>query len=97
MTMSIAHATEARKSDGLLPLWVGIAIYALLLAVGSGLLNDPDTYWQIMLGQWMLDHHAVPRTDLYSFTMQGQPWISTQWLARFERRFGAPPSESAGR
>jgi hypothetical protein len=82
MTMSLAHATEVRKLDGLLPLWVGIGVYALLLAVGSGLLNDPDTYWQITLGQWMLDHHAVPRTDLYSFTMQGQPWISTQWLAQ---------------
>jgi hypothetical protein len=82
MTMSVAHTSEARRLDGLLPLWVGIGVYALLLAVGSGLLNDPDTYWQITLGQWMLDHHAVPRTDLYSFTMQGQPWISTQWLAQ---------------
>ena len=82
MTMSIVRATEARKADSLLPLWVGIGVYALLLAVGSGLLNDPDTYWQITLGQWMLDHHAVPRTDIYSFTMQGQPWISTQWLAQ---------------
>lgn len=86
MTMSAVHAreasNEARKLDGLLPLWVGIGVYALLLTVGSGLLNDPDTYWQITLGQWMLDHHAVPRTDLYSFTMQGQPWISTQWLSQ---------------
>ncbi|MGL4559232.1 MAG: hypothetical protein ACRCV5_17170, partial [Afipia sp.] len=24
----------------------------------------------------------VPVTDVYSFTMQGQPWISTQWLAQ---------------
>ncbi|UGV25733.1 hypothetical protein E0H22_08570 [Rhodopseudomonas boonkerdii] len=82
MTMSLAHAPSSRRLDGLLPFWVGIGVYALLLAVGSGLLNDPDTYWQITLGQWMLDHHAVPRTDIYSFTMQGQPWISTQWLAQ---------------
>ncbi|RYX99096.1 MAG: hypothetical protein EON84_01985 [Bradyrhizobiaceae bacterium] len=82
MTTSVAHTIEARKLDGLLPLWVGIGVYALLLVVGSGLLNDPDTYWQITLGQWMLEHHAVPRTDIYSFTMQGQPWISTQWLAQ---------------
>lgn len=80
--MSLAHAPSSRRLDGLLPFWVGIGVYALLLAVGSGLLNDPDTYWQITLGQWMLDHHAVPRTDIYSFTMQGQPWISTQWLAQ---------------
>jgi hypothetical protein len=24
----------------------------------------------------------VPQTDVYSFTMRGQPWISTQWLAQ---------------
>jgi len=29
-----------------------------------------------------LNHHAVPETDVYSFTMRGQPWISTQWLAQ---------------
>lgn len=79
---SIAHAADARKRDAILPLWVGIGVYALLLTVGSALLNDPDTYWQIRLGEWMLANHAVPRTDFYSFTMAGQPWISTQWLAQ---------------
>src|SRR6476660_4937402 len=34
--------------------------------------------------RWTVDlnHHAVPETDVYSFTMRGQPWISTQWLAQ---------------
>ncbi|QUS38949.1 hypothetical protein RPMA_09015 [Tardiphaga alba] len=82
MTMSIARTATRSPLQGLLPLWVGIGVYALLLAVGRGLLNDPDTYWQITLGQWMLDHQAVPRVDIYSFTMHGQPWISTQWLAQ---------------
>ncbi|MET0969867.1 MAG: hypothetical protein ABWY18_11740 [Tardiphaga sp.] len=83
MTMSVTHPIEARKAlPGLLPLWVALAVYVLLLAVGARLLNDPDTYWQIMVGQWILDHRAVPHTDIYSFTMHGQPWISTQWLAQ---------------
>jgi hypothetical protein len=38
--------------------------------------------WQITIGQWIVDHGAVPTTDVYSFTMRGQPWISTQWLAQ---------------
>jgi hypothetical protein len=38
--------------------------------------------WQIAVGQWILDHRAVPETDVFSFTMYGQPWISTQWLAQ---------------
>ena len=67
---------------GLLPLWVGLGVYALFLVAGNRLLIDPDTMWQITVGQWILDHHAVPHTDVYSFTMRGQPWISMQWLAQ---------------
>ena len=51
-------------------------------SAGNRLLIDPDTMWQITVGQWILDHRAVPETDVYSFTMRGQPWISTQWLAQ---------------
>jgi hypothetical protein len=83
MTMSVTNTVEdVRPLRGLLPLWVGIAVYALMLLSGNRLLNDPDTMWQITVGQWILDHHAVPETDFYSFTMYGQPWISTQWLAQ---------------
>ena len=83
MTLSVTHAVDdGRALPGPLALRVGVLVYALLVVVGNGLLNDPDTLWQITVGQWILDHHAVPETDIYSFTMQGQPWISTQWLAQ---------------
>ncbi len=67
---------------GLLPLWAGLRSIRCWLAAGNALLRDPDAYWQIAVGQWILDHHAVPTTDIYSFTMYGQPWISTQWLSQ---------------
>ena len=83
MTLSVADRAEAASPlRGLMPLWVGVAVYALFLLAGNRLLIDPDTMWQITVGQWILDHHAVPETDVYSFTMRGQPWISTQWLAQ---------------
>jgi len=83
MTISVAHTEDAAsRMRGLLPLWVGISVYALFLLAGNRLLIDPDTMWQITVGQWILDHRAVPETDVYSFTMHGQPWISTQWLAQ---------------
>lgn len=92
MTMSVTHAIDvARPRRGLLPLWIGIAVYTLALLAGNQLLNDPDTYWQITVGQWIIDHRAVPTTDIYSFTMRGQPWISTQWLSQvlFAGAYGA--------
>jgi hypothetical protein len=83
MTLSVASlAEDSSPTRGLLPLWVGVLIYALFLLAGNRLLIDPDTMWQITVGQWILDHRAVPETDVYSFTMRGQPWISTQWLAQ---------------
>ena len=83
MTLATADiAPDTKAVPGSLPLWVGVAIYVLLIAAGNRLLLDPDTQWQITVGQWILDHHAVPHTDIYSFTMGGAPWISTQWLAQ---------------
>src|SRR3984957_11447273 len=83
MTLTVADTTEhASPMRGLLPLWVGVFLYCLFVLAGNRLLIDPDTLWQITVGQWILDHHAVPETDVYSFTMRGQPWISTQWMAQ---------------
>ena len=61
---------------------VAAGCYLLLLAVGSRLLNDADTYWQIVLGDWIVAHAQVPHVDTFSATMAGAPWISSQWLAQ---------------
>lgn len=67
-----------------LPAWVwfGAWTYVVLLTNGSFLLNDSDTYWQISTGQWILEHGAMPRSDVYSFTKFGEYWISSSWLAQ---------------
>ena len=83
MSITSVHTGQAAPSlRALLPVWVGAAIYALFVLAGNRLLIDPDTLWQITVGQWSIDHRAVPTEDVYSFTMRGQPWISTQWLAQ---------------
>jgi hypothetical protein len=83
MTMLITRSIELQGSArGLLPPAVGTGVYVLLLLLGNKLLSDPDTLWQIAVGQWILSHRMVPVSDIYSFTMSGEPWISTQWLAQ---------------
>lgn len=83
MSVTTVHTDRTAPSlRGLLPVWVGAAVYALFVLAGNRLLIDPDTLWQITVGQWIIDHRAVPTVDVYSFTMRGQPWISTQWLAQ---------------
>lgn len=65
-----------------LPLWVAAAIYALLLALGGMLLNDPDTYWHIAVGEWIVEHRAFPHVDPFSATVAGAPWIAKEWLSQ---------------
>ena len=76
MNTSVAAASSTKVSIvGQVPawLWFGIGVYALVLIAGPGLLSDSDTFWQIAVGQWILDHHAMPRADIYSFTKAGEP------------------------
>lgn len=69
---------------GSVPAWLGfgVGIYGFLLVTGNVLLNDPDVFWHVTVGQWIIDHRAVPYTDVYSFTMHGAPWTSSSWLAQ---------------
>jgi hypothetical protein len=66
----------------LLAILVAGVLYLTVLAVGARLLNDPDTYWHLVVGQWIAVHRAVPHADLYSFTMAGEPWIAKEWLSQ---------------
>ena len=64
MSVTTAHADQAAPSlRALLPVWVGAAIYALFVLAGNRLLLDPDTLWQITVGQWIIDHRAVPTEE----------------------------------
>jgi hypothetical protein len=44
-------------------------------------LNDGDTWSHVAVGQWIIQHHAVPRTDPFSLTLAGAPWGAHEWLA----------------
>jgi hypothetical protein len=59
---------------------VGCLTFALLLFLPQ-ILNDGDTLWQIRAGEWILDHHAIPATDPFSFTAGDRPWFAHEWLA----------------
>jgi hypothetical protein len=84
MSVSVTDSvdTYSRPARGLLPLCVGAAAYLLLLFTGDALLQDSDTFWQIKVGQWIIDHHAMPTSDFYSLTKFGTPWISNAWLSQ---------------
>ncbi|MGY4406896.1 hypothetical protein ACVIYL_007699 [Bradyrhizobium sp. USDA 3315] len=64
-----------------LPLLSAATVWLTLVTRIPSLLRDADVYWHIEVGQWIVDHRAVPHVDLFSFTMRGAPWITSAWLS----------------
>lgn len=58
-----------------------IAIFITLLIAAVQPVTDPDFWWHLTTGNWILSHHAVPHQDLYTFTVQGHRWIAHEWLS----------------
>jgi hypothetical protein len=42
---------------------------------------DPDYWWHLATGRWMLDHHRIPFTDPFSVSHGGQTWYAHEWLS----------------
>jgi len=62
------------------PLLIGAVLFVMLLPQPA-LLNDPDIYLHIRVGQWILQHFEIPHADIYTHTMEGARWTAHEWLA----------------
>jgi hypothetical protein len=51
-----------------------------LLFLRNFYMTDPDFGWHLRAGEWILSHHAVPRTDPFSSFGAGKPWCDYSWL-----------------
>jgi len=79
---------QAKKGELVFPtdaaaLLLGLLVFSVaIFALNQRLLTDPDTYWHIATGKWVLAEGAFPRHDVFSHTVAGQPWVNMEWLAQ---------------
>ena len=59
-----------------------IAYASIIAFIPAELLRDPDTLWHVRTGQWILQHLAFPKSDSFSYTFFGKPWIAKEWLSQ---------------
>ena len=45
------------------------------------MLGDGSTGWHIAVGNYIIDKHVIPHTDMLSYTFFGKPWLDFEWLA----------------
>lgn len=78
-TGALPSATRADAPSA--PAWIAGA-FVIVLA-GLSLLTpalNADLGWHLRTGVSILQTHAIPNTDPYSFTRAGTPWVEHEWL-----------------
>ena len=76
--MSAALSSRLRRITPGQLLVVAAFVVILCVLVRRG--GDPDIFWHLMTGQWMVDHHEVVSHDLFTFTVAGAKWIDPEYL-----------------
>jgi hypothetical protein len=61
-----------------IPKLVFLILFFILLVFQ--LQADPDYYWHLVTGQYIFEQHALPHSDIFSYTRFGEPWTLHEWL-----------------
>lgn len=73
-----------------------ILIFFIAVAFSIKSFREPDLWWQIRTGEWILEHHEIPKHDIFSYTFEGKEWINVKWgsevLFALITKFSGPES-----
>lgn len=56
-----------------------LAYMAAIAMVSRTTVRDPDIWWHLKVGDWIVEHHAVPYVGIFSRTAGTHPWIAYSW------------------
>src|SRR5579862_350251 len=56
-----------------------VAAFVVILCVLVRRGGDPDIFWHLVTGRWMVDHHQIVSQDLFTFTVAGKQWIDPEY------------------
>jgi len=78
----MTEPTAPKKADQLAQAMVLAILFAApaLMCVHSACANDPDIFWHLRTGEWIQQHHMIPRVDPFSGPNAGKPWPAYSWL-----------------
>jgi hypothetical protein len=71
--MKIPHLDRGRT-------FAGILLFGLLAMTARNAV-DPDLWWHLRTGQWIIETGTIPHADPFSFTRAASPWVSHEWLS----------------
>jgi hypothetical protein len=57
------------------------AVMAGILPLIVRRVGDADYWWHIVTARWILDHHALPSHDLFTYTVPDHAWTDHEYLS----------------
>ena len=57
-----------------------LPVLVFVAAISWCRIDSHDLWWHLKTGEWIVQQHAIPRADPFSYTALGQPWIAHEWL-----------------
>ncbi len=44
-------------------------------------ITDPDFWWHLKTGEYIIQNHGLPHADVFSHTRLGSEWVTHEWLS----------------
>lgn len=57
---------------------IAILFFAKMMTPGF---SDPDFYWHLKTGEYIVSNFSVPKVDPFAYTSAGMHWIAHEWLS----------------
>ncbi len=58
-----------------------VVFMLVIFAAASRPIKDPDFYWHLKTGQYLLETRSIPTTDIFSTSKFGSEWVTHEWLS----------------
>ena len=56
------------------------SVMIVIAALFVGSVQDPDFWWHIRIGRWMVENGRLPSTDIFTYTVPSHVWTDHEYL-----------------
>jgi hypothetical protein len=60
---------------------LGFFFMLLIFAAASRPITDPDFWWHLRTGQYIVETKSIPHSDIFSTLRLGSEWVTHEWLS----------------
>jgi hypothetical protein len=58
-----------------------VVFLLLIFTVAARQIVDPDLWWHLKTGQYLVETRSIPHADMFSAFFSGKEWITHEWLS----------------